>query len=51
MSDHFTRPTFEIFGVSKDFIDGRLHMNSSFDVPIASTGSPTPLLGDTRIEY
>jgi len=38
-------------GVSKDFMDGRLRINSSLDVPIASDGSSTLLLGDTQIEY
>jgi len=38
-------------GVSKDFMDGRLRINSSLDVPISSDGSSTLLLGDTQIEY
>ncbi len=38
-------------GVSKDFMDGRLRINSSLDVPIASDGTSTLLLGDTQIEY
>lgn len=38
-------------GVSKDFMDGRLRINSSLDVPIAADGSSTLLLGDTQIEY
>ena len=38
-------------GVSKDFMEGRLRINSSLDVPIASDGSSTLLLGDTQIEY
>lgn len=38
-------------GVSKDFMDGRLRINSSLDMPIASDGSSTLLLGDTQIEY
>jgi hypothetical protein len=38
-------------GVSKDFLDGRLRINSSLDVPIAQDGSSTLILGDTQIEY
>ena len=38
-------------GVSKDFMDGRLRINSSLDVPISADGSSTLLLGDTQIEY
>lgn len=38
-------------GVSKDFLDGRLRINSSVDVPLAQDGSSTLLLGDTQIEY
>jgi len=38
-------------GVSKNFLDGRLRINSSVDVPLAQDGSSTLLLGDTQIEY
>jgi hypothetical protein len=38
-------------GVSKDFLDGRLRINSSVDVPVSQNGNSTLLLGDTQIEY
>jgi len=38
-------------GVSKNFLEGRLRINSSVDVPLAQDGSSTLLLGDTQIEY
>ena len=38
-------------GVSKNFFDGRLKVNSSLDIPIAQDGNSTLLLGDTEIAY
>jgi hypothetical protein len=38
-------------GVSKDFFDGRLSINSSLDIPIAQDGASTLLLGDTEVTY
>lgn len=38
-------------GVSKAFLDGRLRLNSSFDVPIGQSGTSTLLLGDTEVQY
>lgn len=37
--------------LSKDFLDGRLSINSSLDIPIGQSGTSTLLLGDTEIIY
>ena len=38
-------------GVGKDFLDGRLSINSSLDIPIGNQGASTLLLGDTELMY
>ena len=38
-------------GLGKDFLDGRLSINSSLDIPIGQTGASTLLLGDTEVIY
>ena len=38
-------------GVSKDFFEGRLRVNSSLDIPIAQGGTSTLMLGDTEVAY
>ena len=38
-------------GVGKDFLDGRLSINSSLDIPIGNQGASTLLLGDTELVY
>ncbi len=38
-------------GVGKDFLDGRLSINSSLDIPIGQSGASTLLLGDTEVIY
>jgi hypothetical protein len=38
-------------GVSKNFLDGRLRVNSSLDIPIAQSGASTLMLGDTEVAY
>ena len=38
-------------GVSKAFFDGRLQLNSSFDVPIGQGSTSTLMLGDTEVRY
>jgi hypothetical protein len=38
-------------GLGKDFLDGRLSVNSSLDIPIGQTGTSTLLLGDTEVVY
>ncbi|MEC8459171.1 MAG: translocation/assembly module TamB domain-containing protein [Bacteroidota bacterium] len=37
--------------VAKDFLNGRLSINSSLDIPIGSEGGSTLLLGDTELVY
>ena len=37
--------------LGKDFLDGRLSINSSLDIPIGQSGTSTLLLGDTEIIY
>ena len=38
-------------GLGKDFLDGRLSINSSLDIPIGQSGASTLLLGDTEVIY
>ena len=38
-------------GLGKDFLDGRLSVNSSLDIPIEQSGASTLLLGDTEVVY
>lgn len=38
-------------GLGKDFLDGRLSVNSSLDIPIGQSGASTLLLGDTEVVY
>lgn len=38
-------------GVSKDFFEGRLVVNSSLDIPINQSGASTLILGDTEVLY
>lgn len=38
-------------GLGKDFLDGRLSVNSSLDIPIVQSGASTLLLGDTEVVY
>lgn len=37
--------------ISKDFLDGRLQVNSSLDVPIENNSPSTLLLGDTEVVF
>lgn len=38
-------------GVSKDFFEGRLVVNSSLDIPLNQNGASTLMLGDTEVLY
>ena len=38
-------------GMSKDFFEGRLVVNSSLDIPINQSGASTLMLGDTEVLY
>ena len=38
-------------GLGKDFLDGRLSVNSSLDIPLGQSGASTLLLGDTEVVY